>query len=84
MVARVFPGAGVHSRVAGIPLLPDSSPSSEMLPLADVKEYRVHEAWAIICHLYVHFYVKIFTLAMYCRKALVSPMLCGEIRTRAS
>lgn len=52
-----------------------------MSPLADVKEYVVHEAWTAICHLNDGVYVKMFTLTTSCRKALVSLMLWEEIRT---
>lgn len=67
-ISRVFPNAEIDSAVAGIVLLLDSSPAPEMLPLADVKEYSVHEAWAVICHLNDEVYVKMFTLTAYCRK----------------
>lgn len=64
----VFPGAEIDSAVAGMVLLLDSSAAPEMSPLADVKEYTVHEACAVICDLNDEVYVKMFTLTTYTRK----------------
>lgn len=56
-ISGVLPGAEIDSAVAGIVLLLDSSPAPETSPLADVEEYTVHEAWAVICHLNDEVYV---------------------------